>query len=216
MVITYHGIGMVRIQQGDTVICFNPIGKDASQKPARFGADLVLVSRNHPNWNGVDQMEYGSKKPVVLDGPGEYETMDMFIRGIGVFQDHDEEKVVNTIYTLYLEGVTICHLGAPLSTKLPDEILEEIGEIDILLLPIGAKTEHTLSSNDAHALATRLESKIVIPLWVGTHGEDETALNNFIKAFGGKKPDMLDKLTLKKKDIESKEGELVVLGVGNS
>jgi hypothetical protein len=72
MIITYYGSEFFKVQFGDTTLAFNPISKDSKLKPSRFGADIVLTSARHADFNGIEQVSHGDKKPFVIDGPGEY------------------------------------------------------------------------------------------------------------------------------------------------
>ncbi len=210
MVITYHGLGLIKVTQGDTTIAFNPIGKDAGVKGARFGADIALVARRAPEWNGVEELTVGSKTPFIIDGAGEYEVAGSFIKGFYVEEELEGDRYINTIYTLLLDGITLCHLGAEKSKVLPEKVTEKIGAIDVLFIPVSSRRPDLLSAGDAYALATELEPKLVVPLFVDGEGEDKKALDAFVKAFGAEVK-REDKLTLKKKDLEEKEGELCVL-----
>jgi len=71
MIVTYYGKQYFKIQLGDRTIAYNPIGKDSKEKGSRFGADIVLSSLRHPDFNGADQCAYGERQPFVISGPGE-------------------------------------------------------------------------------------------------------------------------------------------------
>ena len=66
MIVTYYGKQFFKVQLGDTVLAFNPISKDSKLKAARFGADVVLTSLNHADFNGVESVTYGEKTPFVI------------------------------------------------------------------------------------------------------------------------------------------------------
>jgi L-ascorbate metabolism protein UlaG (beta-lactamase superfamily) len=107
-----------------------------------------------------------------------------------------------------LEGMKLCFLGALASAELPADLKEELDEIDILFVPIGG--EGVLTPASAEKLAVALEPHLVIPIHlegIGSAG----ALKQFLKEAGEEKSAPQDKLTLKKKDLEGKEGEVVVL-----
>jgi len=197
----------VKVQFGDTVVAFNPVSKDSSLKTSKFGADVVLSSINHEDMNGVDQISFGEKKPFVITGPGEYETKGIFIKGLPSESGYGGEKRINTVYTLSLEGMNICFLGALNTPELPKETDEAIDEVDILFVPIGG--DGVLDSAKAYKLAVSIEPKIIIPIHYGDMGTKE-ALKNFLKE-AGENPAPVPKLTLKKKDLEGKEAEVVVL-----
>ena len=202
MVITYFGKEFFKIQQGDTTIAFNPISKDSKLKTSRFGADIALVTTNHPDFNGVENLSFGDREPFVARGPGEYETKNIFIKGITA-ESKEGSTPVNTIYTLSIDKMKVCFLGALSSKTLSAEAREAIDGMDILFVPIGG--ERVLSPADSYAMAVSLEPKIIIPM-----DYDESTLKKFLKEGGEEKTEPLDKLTVKLKDIEGKEGEIVV------
>ena len=142
MIITYHGAECFKISQGDTTLALNQISKDSKFKPTRFGADITLITTNHPDFNGRDQTSRGDKSSFVIDSPGEYEIKDVFIKGFlseGLATGRanvQSGKKINTIYLITFEGMTLCFLGALTETDLSDEILEAIENIDILFVPI--------------------------------------------------------------------------------
>lgn len=203
MVITYQGGYFFKVQFGDITLAVNPISKDSKLKSARFGADVALVSSQNKDMNGVDQVSFGGKEAFAITGPGEYEIKDVFIKGFASETNYGGEKRINTIYTVQLENMNLCFLGA-LSTKdLPTEADENIESIDILFVPVSADT---LTPADAYKLAVKLEPKLIIPV-----STDAAAIKTFLKEAGedGQKPQ--DKLTLKRKDLDGKDADVVVL-----
>ena len=207
MIITYLGGEFIKVQFGDTILAFNPVSKDSKLKTSKFGADIVLSSINHADMNGVDQISFGDKKPFVISGPGEYEVKGVFIKGLPSESNYDGEKRINTVYTVSLEGMNICFLGAVDSVELPKETEEAIDEVDILFVPIGG--EGVLNPSSAYKAAVALEPKIIIPIHYGDIGGAD-ALKLFLKE-AGENPKPEAKLTLKKKDLEGKEAEVMLL-----
>ena len=80
--------------------------------------------------------------------------------------------------------------------------------IDILFVPVGG--DGVLDPAIAHKLAVAFEPKIIIPSHFAEVGEKD-ALKKFLKESGEESVKPIDKLTIKKKDVEGKEGEVVVL-----
>ena len=207
MIINYLGGQFVKIQFGDTILAFNPVSKDSKLKVAKFGADIVLTSVNHPDFNGVDQVTFGEKNPFAINGPGEYEVKGVFIKGFSSESGYDGEKRINTIYAVSLEGMNICFLGALNTAELPKEADEGIDGVDVLFVPISG--DGVLDPAKAYKLAVSIGPKIIIPVNYGDTG-DKDALKKFLKEAGeNPKPEL--KLTLKKKDLEGKEADVVVL-----
>jgi len=204
MVITYHGKQFFKVQFGETVLALNPISKDSKLKGARFGADIALVSMNTPDFNGIDQVTHGNKDPFIIAGPGEYEVNGVVIRGFMVEEQFEKTGRINTIYTIELEGMQLCFLGNLSVAELSDSTKEQIGNIDILFAPINEK--ETIGPSAAHKLTTRLEAILTIPM-----DYDDNTLKSFLKEAGEEKAKMQDKLTLKRKDIDSLDSNVAVL-----
>ena len=207
MIITYLGGEFVKIQFGETILAFNPVSKDSSLKTSKFGADIVLSTLNHPDMNGVDLVSFGEKKPFVINGPGEYEVKGVFIKGLPSKSDYDGEERINTIYTVTLEGMNICFLGAVNTPELPKDTDEAIDEVDILFVPIGGNG--VLDPAKAYKLAVAIAPKLIIPIHYGDIGAKD-ALKQFLKE-AGESPKPETKLTLKKKDLDGKEADIIVL-----
>lgn len=207
MVITHHGGQCFKVTFGDLTLVFDPIAKGAALPAVRFGADIALVSRNHPDMNGIEEVAYGDKKPFAITGPGEYERQSVVIHGFlsssKYALDKGQESAVNTIYSVQLEDMTLVHLGALSDTELSHEARESIDEIDILFVPIGG--DGVLSPAKAHELAVSLEPKIIVPMhW------NSKSLEAFLKE-AGNGSEKVDKLTLKRKDLIGRDGSIIVI-----
>jgi len=207
MIITYLGGEFFKVQFGDTTLAFNPISSDSKLKGSRFGADIVLSTTHHADFNGVDQVGRGDKQPFVIEGPGEYEVGGVFIKGLPSESKYGGKDLINTIYTVSLENMNICFLGAINNTELKNETIEALDEIDILFVPIGG--DGVLDPAKAYKLAVSLQPKIIIPMHYDDIGAKD-ALKVFLKE-AGENPKAEPKLTLKKKDLEGKEGDVMVL-----
>jgi hypothetical protein len=210
MIITYLGKQFFKITQGDLALSFNPVSKDSKLKDlqARFGADIALSTINHPDYNGTDQMSHGTANPFIIDGPGDYEVRDIFIKGVGTDSEFGGKKYINTIYTMAVDGINLCFLGALSSANISAAIREEVGSPDVLFVPIGGSG--LLSPAEAYKLSVSFEPKIIIPMDYGADMQKD-ALKIFLKEGGAEKVEPIDKLTIKKKDLEGKEGEIIIL-----
>jgi L-ascorbate metabolism protein UlaG (beta-lactamase superfamily) len=211
MVITHHGGQCFKVTFGDLTLVFDPIAKGATLPSVRFGADIALVSRNHADMNGVDEVTYGDKKPFSITGPGEYERQGVVVQGFLSRSTYGlpkgQEEAMNTIYAVELEDMTLVHLGALGDAELSKEARESIDEIDVLFVPVGG--DGVLSPAKAHELAVSLEPKVIVPMHWNGMGEGK-ALEAFLKE-AGNGSEKADKLTLKKKDLIGKDGSILVL-----
>lgn len=202
MIITKPGRFFIKLQAGENIVAVNPISKDSKEKTSKFGADVALVSLDHPDMNGISEVEFGEKKPFAITGAGEYEVKGVFIKGFSGISKYGGKEKINTVYFVNMDNISFCFLGATSVSKLSEEAQEAVDNIDILFVPV---SKDTLSPSDAYKLAVSLEPKLIIPTG------DEDMIKAFIKESGEEKPGKLDKLVIKKKDLEGKEGEIVLL-----
>jgi hypothetical protein len=207
MVITYHGGECFKISQGDLTLAFNPPSKDSKLKVSKFGADIVLSTLDNPDFNGLDTAALGDK-PFSIIGPGEYDVKGVSVRGFASQSQYGGGEHLNTIYSVLLEGVTLCFLGAFGGGDIPAAAKQELDAIDILFVPIGAGG--VLDYSEGYKRAVQLEPKAIIPMHFGDIGQKD-ALKLFLKEAGAEGREAIDKLTLKKKDLDGKEGEIIVL-----
>jgi len=205
MIITYFGKQFFKIQQGEMVLAFNPVSKSSKTGiSAHFGADIALVTTNHPDYNGIEQLSHGERAPFVINGPGDYEIKEIFIKGILSNSIIAGKKYINTVYLLTIDAVNIAFFGTLSDLEFSKEAHEAINSPDIIFIPIGGKD--SLDAKTAAKFASSLEPKLIIPM-----DYDESTLKVFLKEIGEEKAEVVDKLTLKRKDLENKEGEVVIL-----
>ncbi len=204
MVISYHGGQCFKVSFGDTTLAFNPISKKSKLESTKFGSDVAFVSLWHDDFNGVEQVTHGSKEPIVVDGPGEYEIGNVTARGFGVKTTYDKKEAYNTIYQVQMEEMNLLFLGALGDIEIDPKILGELSDIDILFVPIGGGD--VLSVPQASKLATKLEAKLIIPMQY-----DDATLKLFLKEEGEEGLKSVDKLTIKRKEVSAMEGDIVVI-----
>ena len=204
MIISYQGAQSFKVQFGDTVLAFDPVSKKSDYRAGNFGADIALISLNHSDMNGVEQVNRGEKQAFIINGPGEYEIKGVFIKGLSSESQYKGAKKINTIYTVNFEGIDLCFLGALGEGELPTETKAGIDGVDILFVPVGGGG--VLDPAEAYKFAVSLEPSIIIPM-----NFDDKTLKAFLKEGGEESVERLEKLTIKKKDLEGKESEIVIL-----
>lgn len=161
MDITFLGHSSFRLKGKTATVVTDPFDPEiVGLKFPKVAADIVTISHQHEDHNQADLVK-GVKR--LVSGPGEYEIMGVSIIGIPTF--HDEKKGAkrgkNTIYVYEMDGLRLVHLG-DLGHKLHEKMLEKIGDIDILMVPVGG--EYTIGSKEAVEVARAIEPKIVIPM----------------------------------------------------
>ena len=210
MVITWYGQSCFKLQAGDLVGVIDPYVKEIGLTPPRFKADFVLVTHGHSDHNNVDSLP---ENPFLVSGPGEYEIKGVQIRGIETYHDkqNGKERGLNTIYIIEMEGIKLCHLGDFGQGKPRDETVEQIGDVDILMIPIGGK--FTIDAEEAAEVISQIDPRIVIPMHYKISGL-KVALDTvdiFLKEMGMKNAEAEEKLVIKKKDLPEEGLRIVVL-----
>ena len=205
MIITYFGKQFFKIGQGEMVLAFNPVSKASKTGiSGHFGADIAMVTTNHPDYNGIEQLSHGEREPFVISGPGDYEVKEIFVKGVLSEALIADKKYMNTVYVFSVDNINIAFMGALSNPEFSKESREAINSPDILFIPIGGKG--MLDAKGAAKLASSLEPRLIIPM-----DFDEGTLKAFLKEIGEEKAEVVDKLTLKRKDLDNKEGEVIVL-----
>ena len=215
MHIIWHGQSCFQIQtsrnKGEQVsVVIDPFAETIGLKPPSLTADVLLITHFHDDHSNKKVVK---GDPFLIEGPGEYEIKEIFVQGIPSFHDDKEgkEKGSNTIYTIEGEGMRLCHLGDLGQKELSDDQLEKIGNIDILMIPVGGT--YTIDAKTAAKVISQIEPRIVIPmhyhlpkLKLKIDGVDK-----FLKEMGKKTAEALPKLLIKKKDLSGEETKIVVL-----
>ncbi len=215
MHINWHGQSCFQLttnqaKNSQVNIVIDPFSEKIGLRFPRWSADIVLISHHHPDYSN-DKAVKGD--PFVIDGPGEYEIKNIYIQGIALPEKSSADKI-KTIYTIEAEDLNICHLGAFNNKELAPEQVERIGEVDILLIPVGG--QNTIASKEALKIMSQIEPSIIIPMHYHLPKLKSSAgklegLDKLLKAMGIKKIDALPKLLIKKKDIVPEEAKIIVL-----
>jgi len=193
--ITWHGQSFftVKSPQG-TVVAFDPHLIPAYGRPLGLKADIVLMSHNHNDHTQVTVLENHKDKNIRiipgLKGPGlkadwneVNETIkDVTVRSVGAYHDDSEglQRGKNTIFIVEMDGWRICHLG-DLAHQLTPAQLKRIGQIDVLMIPVGGV--YTLNGSDAKKVAAQLQPKeYILPMHYGTKVfEDLLPIDEFLE-----------------------------------
>jgi L-ascorbate metabolism protein UlaG (beta-lactamase superfamily) len=215
MNIKWHGqscfsINSSRGKDANINIVIDPYDESTGFKLPKLEADVVLVTHDHKDHNNAKAV---SGAPFLIEGPGEYEVKEVFVNGVNSFHDDKggKDKGLNTIYTIETEEIKICHLGDLGQAELTPEQTEQIGDVDILMIPIGG--DFTISAKEAGKIIAELEPSIVIPMHYAIPKAKMKldGIEPFLKVMGIKKPEALPKLSVKKKDILEEETKVILL-----
>lgn len=194
-------------------IVIDPYGDSLGLRVPNLEAQILLLTHDHFDHNNKKAVK---GNPFVVSGPGEYEIKNVFIKGVDSWHDdvQGQKRGHNTIYTLETENITLCHMGDFGQKELTEEQLDAIGEVDILMVPVGGV--YTIDAKGAAAVISQIEPKIIIPM----HYQLEKlkvkldGLDKFLRAMGRKSIEPQPKLLVKKKDLEEEETKIIVLSHG--
>jgi len=165
MEIVWLGHSAVRLRSGDTTVITDPYADSLGVTMPRHRADIVTVSHHHPHHSQISAVD---GEPRVLDGPGEFEVANCSISGMGTRRHSpDALRQINTVYTIRVEGLTVCHLG-DLNDRLTPSQAQEINETDILFVPGGEGC--TIGIEGAAELVNLIQPRIIVPIHYRTQG----------------------------------------------
>ena len=160
MEISWLGHSCFRIRGKQATVVTDPVSPGQGYSLGNLNANIVTVSHNHSGHSYTDGI---SGDPRILNRPGEYEVSGILVIGIPSFHDsvRGAERGKNTIFVMETEEMSICHLG-DLGYPLNASQIEEIGKVDILMIPVGGTS--TINASAAAAMVRQIEPKIVLPM----------------------------------------------------
>ncbi|HMR55332.1 MAG TPA: MBL fold metallo-hydrolase [Candidatus Doudnabacteria bacterium] len=205
MQIHYFGLSSFKIITKEATVITDPFDKESGLVPPRGAADIVILAeKNNKLYNVTSGI---SGESFLISDPGEYDLKGVTVTGIPLLQD--EGRYV-TVYLIESEDISILNLTHVREWNIKQDDLEDLGEIDILILPVGSNS--VLTPKLASQIAHDIEPKIVIPSHYDTDGLKlpNEKVDVFLKNFGGK-AETMDKLIIKKKDLIQDKTQLVVL-----
>ena len=196
----------------DIIIAIDPYDKDYGLKVSRFQADILLISHNHNDHNNVQSI---MGEPFIIDCPGEYETKGVFIYGIPTWHDDQggKDRGAITMYKITTENIDIAFLS-DLGHKLDDKQLDKLGNVDILMIPVGGT--FTIDAKTANDIIGDIEPRIIIPMHYNLpglkfkSGKKLDGIDKFLK-ISSLPIEKSDKLKITKKDLLQEQTKIVVL-----
>ncbi len=208
MTISWFGQSCFRIEAKEGSVLIDPFSKEIGLKPPRIKDDIVLVSHQHSDHNNIED---ANPEAFIIQNPGEYEKSGIAVRGIASFHDEKQgiERGPNTIYIIKAEELTIAHLG-DLGHVLDDVQVEAIGDVDILMVPIGGT--YTIDAKKAVEVISQIEPKIIIPMHYMVPGHAESKIEGpekFVKELG-LEAEKVEKYKIAKKTMPAEEMKLVM------
>lgn len=208
MQIQFLGLSCFKITSKEATVFIDPYGKESGFAQPRGNADIVLLSeKTNPTYTGNSSL---SGEPFIIDSPGEYDFKNVTIAGLPI--KHNDRYI--NIWLLEVEGIKILDLTHISNFTLNEDELDSLGQIDILLIPVGSGT--VLDSTQAAKITNQISPAVAIPSHYQTEGVKLKlyTADSYLKELGNK-PETLDKLIAKAKDfVGSETTRIVVLEPG--
>ncbi|MEM7128091.1 MAG: MBL fold metallo-hydrolase [Chloroflexota bacterium] len=225
MEITWYGLSCFRLKEGNTVVLCDPFDKKIGTLP-KVRADIVTISSNGGTKRGTSNGANGSEgdyaklitgEPMFFNGPGEYETHNVFISGMSTYQKlpGSEEIERNTSFFFEMGDFIVGHLGALGEVPKQSQIESlKISEVDILLVPVGGGS--MLDPTHAVEIVGMLEPKLVVPMLYSQDGFSASwvqtlePVDKFLKELGFSEPESQTTLKVSKSGLPD-ETQVVLL-----
>jgi L-ascorbate metabolism protein UlaG (beta-lactamase superfamily) len=207
MEITWLGHSCFRLKGKQATVVTDPFSPDLGYPPLKLNARIVTVSHQHPGHSCVEGV---AGNPHQVTGPGEYEISNVLIIGVATKHDKDNgrQRGKNTAYLIEIDDIAVCHLG-DLGHTLSDEQIEELGKVDVLMVPVGGVS--TINAATAAEVVRQLEPNIVIPMHYQTPAlkRELEPVTTFLKEIGAHDITPQPKLSIVKTSLP--QGPQIVL-----
>jgi L-ascorbate metabolism protein UlaG (beta-lactamase superfamily) len=173
MQVEWYGQSAFRLSTDEQAVAIDPFADMSAMTASRgmqfdyppiegVSADLLLVTHEHMDHNGVEVI--GGDPAILRSTAGKLESPIGEITAVA--SEHDEaagtERGPNTIFSFELDGLRVCHFGDFGQSALRPEQAAAIGEVDLLILPVGGGP--TIGADGAAAIVERLHPKWVVPM----------------------------------------------------
>ncbi|OGE19330.1 hypothetical protein A3J19_03705 [Candidatus Daviesbacteria bacterium RIFCSPLOWO2_02_FULL_41_8] len=215
MDIYWYGQACFKLKGKNASVVIDPYDPDFTglRPPKDLSADVVLKTHDHQDHNFISVVkDPQGGVPMAFTEPGEYEVARVVITAISSFHDNSEgsERGANTIFHLLFDGLDIVHLGDLGQTKLTETQIAEIGQTDILLIPVGSV--YTVDAKAASEIVSQLEPKIIIPMHYKIDGLkfELEGVEGFLKEMGAEGVVPVPKLSITKEKLPE-EPQVILL-----
>ena len=171
MQLEWYGQSAFRLTDDGTTVFIDPFDDLSAMSdrgmrwdyPAIEGvsADLLLVTHEHLDHNGVGAI---GGDPVVLRAlAGTHESPAGEV--VGIASEHDDaagtQRGPNTLFVFAFGGMRVAHLGDLGQAALREAQLAALGQVDLLLVPVGDGP--TIGAAQAMAIVEQVGAKVDVP-----------------------------------------------------
>ncbi|MCD6550986.1 MBL fold metallo-hydrolase [Thermotoga sp.] len=160
MKITWFGHACFALEIEGLTLVTDPFDESVGYPIPNVSADVVTESHQHFDHNAHHLVKGNFR---LINSPGSYTVNSVKIKGVETFHDssHGRERGKNIVFVFEGEGLRVCHLG-DLGHVLTPSQAEEIGEVDVLLVPVGGT--YTIGPREAKEVSEMLKAKLIVPM----------------------------------------------------
>lgn len=214
MQIIWNGLSCFEIitntADGEVTVVTDPYDNATGLRfPRTIEPQVALISHDAPDANNIAAL---GGTPNVIDMPGEFEVRNVFLFGVDAPLKREVKgaRVANCLFRIESEGMHIAHLGA-LDRALTDAELQDLGNVDILLVPVGGET--VLTPKQAAEVIAQVEPRVVIPMTYELPSLKEAygPVEAFLKEMAGVRKEEMNKYKIVRKDLPEEDMLIVVL-----
>lgn len=208
MHIQYFGLSSFKFTAKDTTLIIDPFDKQSGLTPPRGSADILILSeKSNPLYSQISGI---SGNPFQVFDPGEYDIKGVTIAGLPLKHTSGSDIKYISIFLIESGDIRILNLSHIKEFNLQEDELESLGNIDVLILPVGGQS--VMDASVAAKVVNQVEPSLIIPSHYQTPGLAIPAdkLEKFIKEMGGKFEEM-DKIIVKKKDLNPELSKVIIL-----
>jgi L-ascorbate metabolism protein UlaG (beta-lactamase superfamily) len=129
-------------------------------EPLDEAPDVVTLSHRHADHANLDILKGA---PEIVEARATQFAAGFSIRGISTYHDEQDgdARGDNTVFRIIVDQLSVCHLG-DLGHELNHTRVEQIGEVDILLIPVAGY--FTIGPEQATRVMEQLKPSITIPM----------------------------------------------------
>jgi L-ascorbate metabolism protein UlaG (beta-lactamase superfamily) len=201
MILKWYGQSFFQItvsqNKGEKInIITNPFTKKSGLKIPSLKPDIILVGQEDNDFKI-------SGDSFLINTPGEYEIKSVFVHGI--------QEVGTVFYAIEAEKIRLAYLAGLSKQELSDDQIAKLGEIDILMIPVGAV--EFADAVLAQKVVNQIEPRLVIPMnyQIPKLKTKLDKVDEFLKLMGQTSTEAQEKLVIKKKDLTEEETKIIVL-----
>ncbi len=202
MILHYYGAQFLKVVHGDTTLAINPPKKEAKLDLPKFGANVAISSNSDDRYSGVSEMSFGETVPFEIENPGEFEVSSILIKGVSNEVETKKGKELNNVFAIEWEDMKIAVLGLS-SRSLTDSAKDLVLGAHILVISL---RDDITTPKEAAKVVTMIEPHIVIPVEY-----TKESLSAFLKEYGDDAKDTVEKLQVKRKEVESRDGDVIII-----